>query len=101
MTDRKALLELADRVEREPESCEMDYEVFHAMGLSRCRQPQFTSIIDEALGLIPSGAVRWTVRSFTNGYTASIRMPDRSFHHGVADMPARAICAAALRARAG
>lgn len=108
MADRETLLALADRVEREPPSRELDGVIAAAVGIA-CfvpgetpwgvhkyrAAPAYTSSIDAAVTLVPKdsgmrvGGGHW-------GAWASI----------AGDAPARArtyaaaLCAAALRARA-
>ena len=127
MTKPEELLELADRCEREEASRELDAAVLIACGhqaILRSRvmgweyrpnrigiwqsMPSPTSSLDAALTLVPEGDdVFWRVghdQHDPSGFRAQVllasRAEPRDGFFAVADAPALALCAAALRARA-
>ena len=130
MTDRATLLALADRIERELPSRELDSAIWEATGgmtkekeqhcwdwchrqdgtvLTRemfieAWAPEFTSSLDAAATLIQEGSF-WTILMNSPEYEAAVVPPGAAFatepfHYYEAPTPAQALCAAALRARA-
>ena len=127
-TTRAALLAIAERVEREAPSNQLDAEVWNTIGLTAaqerhcqnwCRNvgrtdltrfdflrawaPSYTSSIDAALKLVPSGSFFiLTASRSRDEYQAAVMLAgsDARMLWHIAATPASALCAAALRAKA-
>jgi hypothetical protein len=123
-----ALLALAERVEREAPSNQLDAEVWDTIGLTddqkrhcqkwvrmdgrtdltrfdflRAWAPSYTSSIDAALKLVPSGSFFiLTASRSRDEYQAAVMLAgsDARMLWHIAATPASALCAAALRAKA-
>ena len=98
MADRDALLVLADRVEREPPSQELDDAIGRAMLHTRLPgnappYQHYTTSLDAAVTLVPASHA-WRVGS---GGWADVHVRFKRWD-GAADTPAAALTAAALRA---
>lgn len=117
MTDRKALLELVDRCEREEPSRELDAAIHRyvltgdpsprdgwvPVNLQDNRAKPYTTSLDAAVTLVPEGKnfdVTGRDLNQTNAADATIWAPLCPRYPGVARTPALALCAAALRALA-
>lgn len=101
MTTPEALLELADRVEREEPSRYLDADIEEAeMGAATADPPYYTTSLDSAVTLVPEGRT-WTLESASDESNSCV-LGRRNWLdcHSIAKTPAAALTAAALRARA-
>lgn len=97
---RQALLDLAERCEREEPSAGLDDAIFMAVGCMIGDQAVFSISLNAALTLVPPQCA-WEV-SWTISYVARAVVYGQDIHVDCeGETPALAVCAAALRARAG
>lgn len=102
MTTPEALNALADRVEREEPSLELEEAIFDALGFEPFTKPfgNFLRSLDAAVTLVPEGRT-WTLESASDESSSCV-LGRRNWLdcHSIAKTPAAALTAAALRARA-
>lgn len=100
----ESLNALADRVEREEPSRELDWEIrYQALGIigvgSYAEQPAYTTSLDAAVTLVPEGC-GWVLNNPVDlGGRPSAGLSGFAFD-AFASTPAAALTAAAIRARA-
>ncbi len=105
MMDDEELRELAERCDRATEpSHDIDGDIHYGAldWRASCRQPpRYTASIDEAAKLVPPECL-WNIKfEYTDGKAAvRIWFPNEQATYQAFGLPALAICAAALRARA-